>query len=512
MQAIAKAYNEAEQLKQPPSENWELPVSLPSTLPDVPSFDPYLLPANLRPWIVDICDRMHCPLDFAAIPAMVAVGSLVGKRVGIRPEAHTDWTEVANLWGCIVGRPGAMKSPVISEVLGPIKRLEARAMKRNEEARAEFSQREAINKLQNEEAKKRIRKRFAKDGAKTSDISLDDFESLEPPIEQRFMTTDATVEKLGVICADNPNGVLLYRDELLTMFQDLDREEKAASRGFFLTGWSGSDSYTFDRIGRGTVRVETVNLSVIGSAQPHRIGKYLKESLRTHDDGMVQRLQLLAWPDHDTAWRSADRYPNVEAKTKALACFDRLADLKWSSVGADRDDFDDGSGVPFLRFEQEALEEFVDWRMELEDLVRGDTLPPYLAAHLSKFRGLVPRLALIWHLASDGFGPVSVEACGTAIEWAAYLRAHAERAYDAMSLTNTDTANAILQKIRAGDLKAGFTERDVYRPGWSGLRDRDANKAALALLADHDWVRPKRVETGGRPSTEWDVNPKISGN
>src|SRR5688572_12386123 len=93
---------------------WPEPTPLPSTLPSVEAFCPSLLPEQLRLWTLDIAERMQCPLDFAAIPAMIAAGSLIGRRIGTRPEAKTDWTEVANLWGCIVGRPGAMKSPIIS--------------------------------------------------------------------------------------------------------------------------------------------------------------------------------------------------------------------------------------------------------------------------------------------------------------------------------------------------------------------------------------------------------------
>ena len=55
---------------------------------------------------------------------------------------------------------------------------------------------------------------------------------------ERFLISDATVEKLGEICQANCDGVLVYRDELLTLLTDLECEEKAAARGFFMTGWT----------------------------------------------------------------------------------------------------------------------------------------------------------------------------------------------------------------------------------------------------------------------------------
>jgi putative DNA primase/helicase len=45
---------------------------------------------------------------------------------------RTDWLELPNLWGCIVGRPGAMKSPAMMEALKPLHRLELEAHAENE--------------------------------------------------------------------------------------------------------------------------------------------------------------------------------------------------------------------------------------------------------------------------------------------------------------------------------------------------------------------------------------------
>ena len=89
------------------------------------------LPEALAPWVADIAERMQCPPDFVAVPAMVALGAVLGRKIGIRPQRRTDWTEVPNLWGCIVGRPGAMKSPAMGEALKPLHRLEKDAREAN---------------------------------------------------------------------------------------------------------------------------------------------------------------------------------------------------------------------------------------------------------------------------------------------------------------------------------------------------------------------------------------------
>src|SRR3546814_19951943 len=70
---------------------------------------------------------MQTPADFVGVSAMVAAGSVVGRKVGIRPMRNDDWQEVPNLWSCIIGRPGVMKSPAVKNALKPLSRLEATA-------------------------------------------------------------------------------------------------------------------------------------------------------------------------------------------------------------------------------------------------------------------------------------------------------------------------------------------------------------------------------------------------
>ena len=92
-------------------------------------FDQRLLPKVFRDWVGDIAERMQCPVEFLAVGAMVAAGSVVGNRVGVQPkQLDTGWVEVPNLWGAIVGRPGVMKSPALAQVLLPLRQLEFAAL------------------------------------------------------------------------------------------------------------------------------------------------------------------------------------------------------------------------------------------------------------------------------------------------------------------------------------------------------------------------------------------------
>ena len=68
------------------TREWPEPKPLPNGLAQVASFDIALLPETIAPWVADIAERMQCPPDFVAIPAMVALGAVIGRKIGIRPQ------------------------------------------------------------------------------------------------------------------------------------------------------------------------------------------------------------------------------------------------------------------------------------------------------------------------------------------------------------------------------------------------------------------------------------------
>src|SRR5262249_37647894 len=101
-----------------------------------------------------------------------------------------------------------------------------------------------------------------------SGIDLGD-EPRKPP-NVRYRTNDTTYQSLGELLIDNPTGLLVERDELISLLLHLDREDECVARGFYRSGWSGTQPCSSDRIERGHRHVEAVCLSVPGNTQPAR--------------------------------------------------------------------------------------------------------------------------------------------------------------------------------------------------------------------------------------------------
>ncbi len=486
--------------------DWAEPKPIPSGLLPVERFDSAMVPEAVAPWIMDVAERMQCPPDFVAVAMMVGLGSVLGRKIAVRPQRYTDWFEVPNLWGCIVGRPGAKKSPAMSEALRPVERLEAEARKSNAEAQILHEHAIAEHKIKQEAATK-VARDAAKNNSQVSGPLI--FEKPEAPKIKRYRCNDTTYEALGVILADNPNGVMVFRDELVSLLKTLDREDNAAARGFYLTAWSGVSGYTFDRIMRGVTHIDAACLSLLGSTQPGKLAAYVGRALGggEGDDGMMQRFSLLVWPDDDAPFVEVDRYPDSAAKEAAFNAVVRLDALTPEQVGSERGEFDT---LPFLRLDEGAGTAFASWHADLEGRLRSGDLHAAMASHLSKFKKLVPALALINHLADGGTGAVTEAAMRRALRFAAYLESHALRAYGSGRQAEVAAAKAILSRIRRGDLPAEFTARDVLRHEWSNLSDPDQVKGGLDMLDDLGWVRSRRQDTGGRPKMLFTPHPRAA--
>jgi phage tail protein X len=515
------------------ANDWPEPKPLPGGLAPVDSFNSDFLPDALAPWVEDIANRLQCPPDYVAVAALTSFGSLVGRRIGIKPQSKTDWIEIPNLWGCIIGRPGMLKSPAMMEALKPLHHLEVEAEKAYGEAFTAHQAALAEFKLE-KSVKESILKEELKKKAAQKVVSLGSFSSLKEAIKEaqkdplglgpgpeepkpvRYRTNDSSYEAIGELLVSNPTGLLVERDELVSLLKHLDREDQSVARGFYLSGWSGTQSYSFDRISRGHIHVDAVCIAVLGNTQPARIAEYIHRANHggAGGDGLIQRFGLLVWPDAPADWQNIDEYPNREAREQAWKVYEDASKIDEATafkLGAEKGQYDK---VPALRFDEAAQQDFLDWRTDLETRVRSGELSPALEGHLAKYRTLVPSLALLNHLAERVEGAVSQRALLKALAIAHYLESHARRVYGSADEAELAAAKAILKHIRTGDLKDAFSARDIHQHGWSHLTEREQVGAGLGLLDDLDYIAasvPSAGARGGRPKVTYRINPRISG-
>jgi putative DNA primase/helicase len=488
--------------------HWPIPQPLPDALPPVLAFDPELLPQALRGWVSDIAHRMQCPIDFTAVGAVVALSGLVGARAVVAPKKHDDWRVVPCLWGLVVGRPGVMKSPALGEVLKPLNRLEAQEREAWQAAHDAWALDCKVSSMASEDNEKKAKKLAATDPAKARALLQPELLPTEPTA-RRYVVNDATVEKLGELLTVNPWGVLVYRDELHGLLCSMDKPGQEGSRGFYLTGYDGNQGHAVDRIGRGELYIPRVCLAMLGGIQPGKVQSYVRDAVTggAGDDGLLQRFGLAVWPDVSREFVFVDQWPDTPARQTAWAVFERLNQLQPASDTEPQE----------WRFSPEAQTLFEEWLIPFETEIRGDELHPALVSHLSKYRKLIPALALLFALVDtpDSGNLIHEAELLRALAWSDYLRSHAERIYSAAVIPETSGARTLLDKIKAGKLGAGvdtFTPRQVAVKHWAGLGTPEAVRKAADLLADYGWlakVTSPSGPAGGRPSECYTPHPSL---
>jgi putative DNA primase/helicase len=492
--------------------DWPKPDTLPIELPPVAAFSEDLLPDSFRPLVKDVTDRMQVSMDYPAVVVVLCLAGVVSRRAVIQPKANdTGWVIVPNLWGGIIAPPGFMKSPVIEAVTQPLKQIQSEWWHKHKEALKDYERKKEEYDLQcavwKEEYKRAAKaKNAAKNGGTAPERPEDEPDA---PTTRRLIVNDATYEAIHKTMSENPAGVLVIRDELTGWLSQLDRPGHEGERAFCLEAWNGSISHTMERIVRGTTHAEACCMSILGGIQPGRLRFYLSDALKDGpgNDGLMQRFQVLVWPDTAPEWQYVDRPPKAAALNQAESVFRRLLDM-------------DAEHPALYRFESDAQELFVEWLAGLEAKLRGGDLHPALVSHLSKYRKLMPALAVLfelpdWAAGNGSADSVSLENTKRAAAWCDdYLESHTRRVYSCGVTPQLRAARELADKIKRHKVGADgfFSCRDVYLKGWSGLDSPEAVKLAVEVLRDAGWVRDLSTVSGpfgGRPSDRYEVNPRV---
>jgi hypothetical protein len=541
------------------------PEPIKQTLCPVPAFDAELLPRPFRTWVVDMAHRMQCPVDFCAVGVVITLAGVIGAAIGIKPKRKDDWLIVPNCWGGVIGPPSKKKTPALQESTKPLGRLEAIQREGTQQAqrdaadpetkaRLKLLKKELENAIKAETEAARIRKQSAAYAAATSAGADDnggpetkstlsrqrrlsesvrsvaevkrDLAALTAPVtgnlQERFRTNDATIEALHDLLSANPRGILVFRDELVGLLRGWEKQGREQDRAFYLEAWNGYGSFPLDRIGRGHVVCDNMCVSILGGTQPDKVRNYLYQA-RDENDGLLQRFQLLVYPDVRPFDGIVDEYPDASARDTAFAIFETLARADFAAL-AGVGNFDK---IPALRFSDDAQKLFFEWyeRLHRNQLENPDEAP-MMVEMLSKQPKTMASLALLFHLVDcagriatgQAIPPVSLEAAARAADWCAYLEAHARRIYALAGNLQSQAAAALAERIGKGQLDdlgdAGFTPRDIYRKQWSLLDDREIVDQALTELVDAGWLR-RDVQTAGwqqRGHVKYRVNPKVRRN
>lgn len=492
------------------NEDWASLQELPPKYRAAPAMDPDILPSALAEYVADCAKRMRIPAEMIATPLMVAFGNVIGKKYCVQPRSKDPtWIEYPNFWGASILPPAMLKSPSLNAGMKFINELETTAQRVHAKAMAEWISEERIRKIQIKILEAKAKKALNSGDKAEARKLLDEVQEIKPPIRKRFVISDATPEaRLEILC-DNPNGVLLLRDELDGHIAQLKKEGYENARAQELQFFDGHQDYTDDRIKRGSHIAEGPRMALYGNLQPAKVEKYLIDMHKGgSDDGYLQRLlQLAIQPTIPKEFDLEESKPDIAAEDKARHLFQAI-----NSIPLERCQITRRIVPTVLKFDPDAQLEFEEFLVSIENKLRsGDVSNAVLAAHFGKYRGTLAKLALLIALADNPLATsISLNSYRQAESLLQFYSQHARRIYNVVARYDLASAYELLDRIKKSQLHDGFNPReDIHRREWPKLRSSGEIEAALELLEKHGYVKLFEEQTGGRPKRIVRIHPEL---
>ena len=143
-----------------------------------------VLPEPMRSLVANGSKAIGCDASYIASPMLSALASAIGNTRSL--QLKMGWAEPAIVWTAIVGDSGTTKSPALDLALRPVHERQGRAMRDYQEKLRRF--RRDLLKYERELA-----------AWKKSKADEDPPEMPEPPIADRYVCSDTTVEAAAVL-------------------------------------------------------------------------------------------------------------------------------------------------------------------------------------------------------------------------------------------------------------------------------------------------------------------------
>ncbi len=164
-----------------------------------------------------------------------------------------------------------------------------------------------------------------------------------------------------------------------------------------------------------------------------------------------------------------------------------------------------------LTLAPDAREDWFDLSQSIENKqgINGEFEP--IQDWTGKLPGAVLRIAGLLHVVEFGdTGVIGQSTMTRAISLAHLLIDHAKAAFDSMGADqSTDDAKAVLRWITEHNHRS-FSRRDCHNALQGRFRKIERLNKALSVLSDRVIIStPIKVQTGGRPSMSYEVNPSI---
>lgn len=331
------------------------------------------LSPNATEMLRKVASSLQCPVDIALSAMFATVGVAMGKRVIIDDGKYRNYP---CLWVCVVAPSGSNKSTPIRFFLQPLK------------------DRDSYNYGVYREELRAYRQAGDDKGDK--------------PVFKQYVISDSTPEARNQVLSVNPNGILLYRDELKGMIDDFCRYTKSGELSQMLSMFD-SDTIVVNRKSDEPLLIKDPFMSIIGSIQPSvLVDTFGNDNMM--NNGFNQRW-LFCYPESGMP----EMYNDVSIPQSVIS------DWKDFIYNLIMYDFSVMGGKIYIRGEAKRV--YIDYYNSLQ--IKKASADDYLSSVYSKLQIHVIRWAGVAHIL--GNSPTSIDITPEEMEYSVRCMDYFER-------------------------------------------------------------------------------------
>lgn len=331
------------------------------------------LSPNATEMLRKVASSLQCPVDIALSAMFATVGVAMGKRVIIDDGKYRNYP---CLWVCVVAPSGSNKSTPIRFFLQLLK------------------DRDSYNYGVYREELRAYRQAGDDKGDK--------------PVFKQYVISDSTPEARNQVLSVNPNGILLYRDELKGMIDDFCRYAKSGELSQMLSMFD-SDTIVVNRKSDEPLLIKDPFMSIIGSIQPSvLVDTFGNDNMM--NNGFNQRW-LFCYPESGMP----EMYNDVSIPQSVIS------DWKDFIYNLIMYDFSVMGGKIYIRGEAKRV--YIDYYNSLQ--IKKASADDYLSSVYSKLQIHVIRWAGVAHIL--GNSPTSIDITPEEMEYSVRCMDYFER-------------------------------------------------------------------------------------
>ena len=309
-----------------------------------------VFPESYQHFIYENQRTLNFAPDYISCAILATVASCIGNSIKIR--VKNGYIDSPIFWFAIVGSRGANKTHPIASILKPFKNIEKKNFDLYTGLINEY------NLLQDKDK-----------GQK------------KKPMFRQLMISDFTIEALQQALFFNKKGILLYKDELIGFFKDMNKYKKSGGdEEFFLESFNNG-SFTINRKTQDTVRLSNIFINIIGTIQD----EVLTDLAKTHtDNGLIDRFL----------------FTRSEKLAKPLTADNMHESFGewWSAKVNDFMDiskYTDEEDVTIVDFSDAGFNLLLEVERKYTEIQNNEDTMPSMRSYYSKLRTYIKRFALL---------------------------------------------------------------------------------------------------------------------